>query len=358
MQQTDRAGSRRLLPATPVDVDAAFIADVLAGNGLPHDVRAVGWQRIGTDRGISSMVGRVRVTYTDDDGGVPSLIVKLAPEPVTDDAGAVEVHFYRHLAPQSPLGSPRCLFADADVASGRLAIVLEDLGGLASPGDVAGLDLVHASAAVEALAAFHARFAPVADGCAWAHELDREDAAQMEGWLTRNLDETLKRTAGRLAPDQAAVCERLPGRVGEIVTQLGRPPRTLSHHDFRADNLFFRDDGSVVAVDWEGLTRLRGGFDLGMFLGTSLGKDAFTSHATTLIDAYANGVRNAGFDYEAGEIARDVRLGVLLQLVWASYVFSEPVLGTGRPLRVVATWLDRLTHAASRLDAFAALERA
>lgn len=356
MERSDNPGRRRQLPGTLAEVDAEFIASVLARNDLPDDVRTVAWERIGTDRGISSMVGRLRLAYAGSADGVATLIVKLASEPVSDDVDTVEVDFYRRLARRSPLDAPRCFFAASDIASGRLTIVLEDLRGLDSPGDVEGLDLERASAAVEALAEFHGCFAPVADTHSWTREVDASEAARMEAGLDRNLAETLKRSERRLEPEQAAICERLPGRMGAIMALLSQPPRTLTHGDYRADNLFFRADGSVVAVDWEGLARQRGGFDLGMFLGTSLGKDAFAAHWQELVDTYANSVQRAGFDYPRREIERDMRLGLLLQLAWASCVFSEPVLGTGRPLRVVETWLDRLTRAAIRLDAFAALE--
>lgn len=86
MERLGSSGPRLRLPATPAEVDAEFIAGVLARNGMPDGVSAESCERIGTDRGISNMVGRVRLTYTG--GGAASLIVKLAPEAVTDEADA------------------------------------------------------------------------------------------------------------------------------------------------------------------------------------------------------------------------------------------------------------------------------
>lgn len=345
----------RLLPGAPEDVDAAFIRGVLATRGMPNGVIEATWRRIGTDRGISSLVGRVHLAYDGGAGGPASLIVKLAPEPVTGERDLVEIRFYRELAGDSPLGAPRCLFAGYDLDAGRSVLVLEDLDRLESPGDVAGLTPAQARLATEALASFHAKVAPVAETRTWTHSFGQGEVDRNEAGLRRNLAKTLERSSERLSPAQLDVCRRLPGRVGEMLAILNQTPRTLAHHDFRADNLFFGPGGRVVAVDWEGVSRFRGGFDLGMFLGTSLPEDDFDRHAGALVSTYANHVRLGGFDYAPHEVERDVRVGVLFQLVWACSLLPEPVLGTGRPLRVVETWLDRLTHAAIRLDAFAAL---
>lgn len=115
--------------------------------------------------------------------------------------------------------------AGVDLDSGHLAIVLEDLTGLDSPGDVAGLALERASAALEALAAFHACFAPVAETYGWARDLDAGEAEPLESGLSRNLIETLERSGGRLEPEQISICERLPGRIGQILALLSEPPR-------------------------------------------------------------------------------------------------------------------------------------
>jgi hypothetical protein len=296
----------------------------------------------------------VRLSYaTGSRTAPPSLVVKL-PLDDTVLGELVEIGFYRHLAAESPLASPHCYHAGAD-ETGRWVLVLDDLAALESPGDIEGLSPEQAGPVVERLAAFHGRFwgrsHPWADDFhPWTVIVARR--------LERNLGATLERACRVLDQERLELCRRLPEKIEWIVAAVEEQPHTIIHTDFRADNIFLGPDGTPVGIDWENVSHQAGATDLARLLGTSLQPEHLRAHTPTLIDRYLRSLRAAGVrDCGRRELERDIRVSLVFWLAHAIGLLPDPRLGTGRPLRVVETGLDRYTSAVPHLDALAALSQ-
>jgi hypothetical protein len=120
-----------------------------------------------------------------------------------------------------------------------------------------------------------------------------------------------------------ALGHRYPALFPELATRLSETPCTLSHGDYRLDNMFFTDSGGLAVYDWQLVDRSRGGRDLGYFLTQSLTRERRIELERSLIDRYvdrlaARGVEGYGFDIAW----RDYRLAALLG-------FAYPVCTTG-----------------------------
>ncbi|MES4793282.1 MAG: hypothetical protein C4321_10170 [Chloroflexota bacterium] len=79
--------------------------------------------------------------------------------------------------------------------------------------------------------------------------------------------------ASLLAPEIKSLGSRLAESLPRMNQALSAEPQTLAHFDYKADNLFFREDGgecSLVAIDWQSVTGTRGVYDLAYFLAWSL----------------------------------------------------------------------------------------
>jgi thiamine kinase-like enzyme len=152
------------------------------------------------------------------------------------------------------------------------------------------------------------------------------------------------------------VCRDIFGSEERILELLAEPPRTLAHLDFRTDNMFFDRRGRLVLVDFQSISRQRGAADLGRFIGTSVPHSVRRKHLRDLIDAYADVIGSAdSIGYRRDDLERDVRLGVLHWLTYALALLPDPILANGRLLRVVETWIDRLTAAVIEMYAMDAL---
>jgi aminoglycoside phosphotransferase (APT) family kinase protein len=183
------------------------------------------WERVGTDRGFRSVVGRA----TLDDGR--SVIVKIAEA----EGAANEARFYEQVD-DGP--APRAYHVASD---GHLVVlVLEDLSSGRFGDALLGCSRDEAALVLERMARFQV---PGAGFPRWGHRLaarqQRYDAA---------VDVFLNRYGDRFPPEIRTLAERLRGRLAEVVEPLAQG--RLIHGDLHLDNVIFDGDRTVI-IDWQ-----------------------------------------------------------------------------------------------------------
>jgi hypothetical protein len=357
-----RPRARRASPGRPAalahprHLTSGWLTAVLRRAGVHADIGGYRWRRIGTETGIGGFVTRVELRYRGPHSvdAPPSLVVKFPLHPEWIDNAIVEQRFYLELAASCPMGTPRCYLAAVNRRSRRWTLVLEDLGGLRALDDVAGVSPEDAAVIIDALAAMHAwaRRPEVKVGWLPAY---RHDEIGLDTYYESYLERGLRRLRGFVARDHAALFRGLADAERAAYEIAASEPRTAVHGDFRGDNLFMPAQGRPIAVDWESARRLRGGYEVGRFLVTSLRSEDLRRDGDALIARYAAGVAGHGMEYPRDEIERDVRLGMLRHMIQAVAQIHEANLGRGRPLVVVRTWAIRGNAAVRRFDALSAL---
>src|SRR5262249_30228604 len=126
------------VPARPSELNADWLSACLRHAGVlgaSDRVASFELEPIGQGRGFAGQIVRVALRYEPAGVDAPAtLIAKFA----TDHAGtqdmmrsldgyAREVRFYRELAPEIGLGTPRCYFAHYDPDAYACCLLLEDL---------------------------------------------------------------------------------------------------------------------------------------------------------------------------------------------------------------------------------------
>ena len=258
------------IPAGIDDIDDDWLS---AAMGSP--VRAASITDIGTGVG---MIGAIyRATLEGD--GPDTVVLKL---PGLDETARFtaqilrlnirEVGFYRELAAESPIRVPHCHFAAVDPETHEFVLVLEDVGSYRAVNQVEGMGAADAEQAVDELAAWHAHWwgkaAPIAErGTAVSI---RDPIYPMllppvfsDGWGKVRAAMSVPGSVERVADGWV---EALPEMLGSLSTT----PSTLVHGDYRADNMFFDDDGRVVLLDFQVIGESMPVGDLAYFVTGSL----------------------------------------------------------------------------------------
>jgi aminoglycoside phosphotransferase (APT) family kinase protein len=136
-------------------------------------------------------------------------------------------------------------------------------------------------------------------------------------------------------------------------------PWTLLHQDYRVDNLFFDEgspDGSVVVIDWQGIGRGPGIYDLCYFLGGSLTVDDRRANERALVETYhARLVERGVADYDLDTLWHDYRFGHLTSCSTAVLVGATFDLANERGKALVETLASRHFQAVVDLDSTALL---
>jgi aminoglycoside phosphotransferase (APT) family kinase protein len=251
-------------------------------------VTAVTSESIGAGVGFSGSLARLRLAYHPSDIDAPQTVFAKFPEAQPTrrmllDANNRELRFYRELAQHVAMPSPRCYYSHLDTDDQRWMLLLEDLGHLRGD-QVAKCSLADAERTVVALARFHAGLwnSPRLADFPWILAWDR--GAQLFQLRSRYGWQRLMEMAP-LPPALEEFVHKAGQYVEAIRRRLSRPPVTVTHGDFKLDNLFFGISGPV-ALDWALLRVGRGIYDLSFFFVSSMTAETRRAHLGGLLGLY------------------------------------------------------------------------
>jgi len=318
------------IPADPVAVTPQWLTQVLRDGGALQEatVTAVIPEQLGTGRGFTGTVLRLRLDYDQEEQGAPGTLVAKFPNSNPTVRAALhavgfyerEIGFYTHVAPASRLRTPRCYYSALDATTAENIILLEEISD-ARPGDnVGGCTPAEAELIARELAAFQ--------GAWWDHPrlaeftcfpLASPQLFQMiEQTYTAAWDGILAKYRDQLPGRFLELGSRFRGNVVAVRTEQSRRPWTIVHGDFRLDNMLFGATGStqpLAVVDWQRSGRERGPSDLAYFMAGSLPTDVRRAIETRILETYYGALTDHGVgDYSLAECRRDYRLGMLNSL--------------------------------------------
>jgi len=273
--------------------------------------------------GFAGQLWRLQISYDNPEPAAPTSLVAKFSALHPDVRATVhpmgfyerEIGFYRELAADCPVRTPRCFFGEIDMDSGASLLLLEDLTWMHNLNSPDGF-LNEVELVIRELGKLHAAW--------WGDaRLDQIPWLQMKGFLTptqaqpmliQNWDSFL----GKLS---IPVTEELL-RAGELcarylyaasVSMHTEPPRTLIHNDVQGDNLLIAADGepSLAFVDWQLTTGARPAVDLARFLVGNLDPTERRRHEDWLLD-YSGLAERSVAGYSLEECRDDYRLALVL----------------------------------------------
>jgi len=325
--------------------------------GADASVTSVGFEPGSEGVGFMGEIGVLDVTY-DGAPDAPARVVAKFPTQSPEISAIMrptrvferEHRFYGSLAAQTPVRTPVpyhivCETSPDPAVPETYMLLMEDLGALTEGDQVAGVTVDQARAALVGLAQHHARF--------W-NEAGLEDAdfiPAINGPLNQagqSIYEAslpgFKEVFGDvLTPEMDTLADAYTAANPGMLDALAAMPRTLVHFDYRADNLFFDTDGSVVVIDWQSISRGGGAADVGYFLSQNMSTEDRRANEDSLLHSYhdtllANGVD--GYDFDT--FFNDYRLGVMYG--WVIPVFAVGTLDASseRAMKLWRTVIERV----------------
>lgn len=352
------------LPTTTSEITAEWMTEALRGSGtIPADVSVAEVLLDPASAGVGFMgeVANVGVVYDGDAGDAPTRVIAKFPTQSPEIRAMMhptriyerEHRFYGELAGASPVRTPdiyhvTCEVADA-VEDEAYMLLMEDLSAMRLGDQVVGTTVEQARAALVGLAGHHARFwngagmeqadfIPIING-----PLNQAGSSIYEVSLPGFMEAFGSSIKPELADFVAGYAAMRP----QILDDLEAMPHTLVHFDYRADNLFFDDEGTVVVIDWQAISQGGGVADVGYLLSQNLTVEDRKAHEPALLQAYHDALVEHGVsDYGLDAMLADYRVGVACG-------WMIPVLAVGSldftSERAVALWTAVIERAQSAL---------
>ena len=300
------------IPETLEEFDTSWVSEALKLSGATSStVSKVVAERIAIGEGFLGELARLHITYNDSGQGPATAIAKI---PTTDGAlkplgvmlGVYEREslFYAHVAPKVSIRKPDVYFNGSDPEAEKYALLLEDVGQYRSGDHLQGANLEDAMAVIDTAAQIHSRWWDSQEliEMEWVPPLDSPINMGLQGLYEASWS-TVMDQYGHLYPDWLPEkLELFIPEISEWLVSWAERSRTLTHNDFRLDNLLFDDrEGGlpeVVVIDFQLVGRGDGSGDLSPFLGCNLDIDLRRNCEMDLLRRYHNAMhdRESGFE--------------------------------------------------------------
>ena len=341
-----------------------------AGGSLGSEgaVVALHPRRIGEGVGIMGELHAVALTYEGPQGTAPDSVVVKLPSPFEENREQgvnlgmyeAEVRFYRELAPRTPTGLPAVHVSEIVSGTADFVIVMEDLGELDFVDQATGMSEAQGHAAVRALADLHAAWwgRVMTDELDWVPVTAGPRIEMVAELLPQVGQVFLDRFAGRLTDDAVTHAQWFIANVLPCYRTLAASAETtLIHSDYRVENVMFGGPTEAVVIDWQGLARGPGTYDLAYLLSGSMQIDDRREHERDIVATYHDRLTHHGIDVTADELWTGYRMGQSVGGL-ATTVFSGATLDLAneRGFELIATMAERHFTAALDLESRALIE--
>lgn len=320
----------------PKKVTAEWLTSVLRFAGYECQIESFNSENTGTGQ-----VGQnVRFSLIYSEGqGPDSVVGKFASDdPVSRQTGIDlnnyyrEVRFYQELRPTVDVQTPVALFADVNADNHDFVLIMEDLAP-GQPGDqLGGCSADDAALALAELAKLQGpRWGDVElSKIEWLSAASTESAAMYQQMWNMFWPGYLDRYQSRLSQAQIDLGQRL-GSCFEEYSQPYEGPLTITHGDYRLDNMLFGGPYPLAVVDWQSPGLGPGVADASYFMGTSMKPQERRDHEQHLIKEYHDALLAYGVsDYSFDRCWRDYRyysFGGLIMAVIASMIVGQSERG-------------------------------
>jgi hypothetical protein len=315
----------------PEEITSAWLSDILGA-----DVTITGDQRIGD--GLVGMNIRYSLAVPDGSDLPTAIIAKLpSPDPTSRATGIAlrnyerEVKFYAEIAPTVDIRVARCFHGEWHEADGDFVLLLEDLSPAEQGNQITGCSADLAERAVLELARLHGpRWAdPALADIEFLQRRGADDAERLQMLWSMFLPGFLGTYSKYLDAEGVALLERFGAQLPAWVD--GHTlPETVTHGDYRLDNLMFASERGgypVATVDWQTPGHGSPSGDVSYFLGAGPLPEVRRSIERALVDGYCTTLGEYGVQVDEGEmwnqVCRDAYAGIIMSVVASQIVGSS-----------------------------------
>jgi hypothetical protein len=309
---------------TPATVTAHWFSEQLQGAGHRNaKVASFTATQIGTGQ-IGKCI-RYELVYEDSDGAPATLVGKF-PSDNEDSRNTgvalrnyyLEVNFYRELAEQLPIRTPRCYYADIIEHGPEFALLLQDMSPAVQGDQILGCSTAVANAAIQELVGLQTPLwcDPKLLEMDWLAPTSAFPADGAFDLYGMTLPGFIERYGAKLADEQIAILEAVGRSPTCSLFQKHGDLFCLEHLDYRLDNMLIDSSGTkptVTIVDWQSVKVGKPLNDVAYCLGAGLQPELRRESERDIVKEYhtalvASGISNLSWDdcweaYRQGSLA-------------------------------------------------------
>ena len=327
-------------------------------------IQNVDVETIGTGVGLVGGLYRCSLNYESGIESEPSsVVVKIR----SDDPKSLkvaktfllyqkEVAFYRDIAPSTPISVPKLHHCAFDPSSHDFVLVLEDLERLNVPNQLTGGSEEQGRIAIRHAAKLHARFwnkvnDPPLKG--YYSLVAPSFTVKIHVGFHNSVTKVLDVFDRELSPVAKDLIKAFGNNLAGHYHEMSQGPKTLTHGDYRLDNMFFgrEDDPELVVIDWQTNGIGVGMADVAYFMAGSLDPSVRQSIERDAIGEYHEITSvHGGATWNLDECWQAYRKAFVAAMTVPVIAAGELSLDNERAFELVQTGIQRMNAALSQLE--------
>lgn len=357
------------IPRTPDHVTAEWLTAALRGTNTITKASVTSFDMepdIAAGAGFMGQLARVTLHYDQPEPGAPAALIAKFPAHAPENRAVAdlfrmyetETRFYEEVAGKVELRTPRRYHSARCTGCTDFILLMEDLAPARVGDQVIGCSPAQAELAIRELAKFHAtwwentRLAELDWVWAFNHPV-RSAAAQ--GAYAGAWGPFKQIWAKQVPADVLAIGEQFHDALPKLLDRLAAAPVTISHGDYRIDNLFFAtpEGGDPLAVvDWQIMTLGNGLFDVAYFMAGAMPSADRRAMEMDLLHMYHGILLEGGVKgYDFDQCLLDYRTAALFCWQYAVIILGALDASNERGLALFTTVLERFVSIIVDLDA-------
>ena len=267
-----------------------------------------------------------------------------------------EVNFYQCSAKDVACRTPHPYYVEFNREQSQVLLVLEFMADWHTPDQIIGASRHQIEKAIDALIPINTQYWNRTDELPWLPNSKAPFMVQLADDMVANRQKFLDRFGHLLTVSQQQKLDQIIAYYPKFADIFTQGTQTLTHWDYRVENIFYSADESEVAViDWQLGLAHKPGWDLAYLLTTNIDVALRREIFEASVVQYQAGLCAAGIAYETDKLMKNMR-----QAMCAITCFS--VVGGGncdfeneRSVMLFAKLTERLFAAIDDYDATAAL---
>jgi hypothetical protein len=311
-------------------------------------------------------LARVRMQYDRPEPGAPAWLIAKFPTYAPENRAIadlfrfyeIETRFYEELAPKVEIRTPRRYYSARASDSTDFILLMEDLAPARVGDNVAGCSARDAELPIRELAKFHATWweSPELQRIDWLWPFNHSVREQGVGLSYRHSWGPFVQNWGKRVPAPLLeMGEVFPDKLPKLLARLAARPVTITHGDYRLDNMFFGTaDGAVpfAIVDWQIISAGNGLFDVAYFLANGMRPEDRRAAEMDLLRMYHGILVERGVrDYDFDRCLLDYRTAALFCWQYAVVILGALDSANERGMALFSDILDRFVSAITDLSA-------
>ena len=210
-----------------------------------------------------------------------------------------EVKFYNNLSSQINVKTPKPYYVEHNEVSGRVLLLLEYMDGWYSPDQIEGASVKEIELAIEGLIPISSQFWGTVRDIEWIPDMKESYMLKIVDDMVEYQPEFLNRFGHLMTDSRKKLLNKIVDYYPNFPQILSDGILTLTHWDYRVENLFFTPNvDDITVIDWQLMMANKPGWDLAYLLCTNVQIDIRREIFKESCEVYLQGLKNNGIDQE------------------------------------------------------------